>query len=556
MPRPLKELARSMENEPQTLAQAFLEAVQTWPRNEAIVAADGRRYLYADMLRETSEMVRVLTTLECQAGDRVAIWLPNRPEWAFLQYACALLGLVIVPVNARYRAAEVEHVLSTARAKVLFLQPRFLSNDYLGRLTEIAHGQVGVGNQAQVAALGQLRNIVLLDWTQANGRPPPGTTTLEDVLRASGPAPDEARLAELAGARRGDEILWVFWTSGSTGRPKGAQLTQDAVGNVWHWTHRVAPFHPTDRVLTTLPVFYIAGNYWCLLSALLNGAAVIMAEYLTPEDLVERCGRKRVTVFSGVPFMLKELVHHPAFDPRAFASVRMGFCGGASLPAEDTRTIIERIGYDFLIQVYGMTELQAFCMCTDPDDPLKVVPETCGRPFPGYEMRIVDPASGENVPSGDPGELIVRGRTLRDYEGISAAERAQFFDSEGFYHTDDIMRVRPDGRYVFITRAKDLIKVGGENVAAVEIEAVLKTHPKIFTAQVVGIPDERRGEIPAALVELRPGEALTLAELRAWCRTRMAPFKIPRTLKVVEAGSWPIASASGKVERYKLADML
>lgn len=250
-----------MENKPDTLAQAFLEAVGRWPRNEAIVAANGRRYLYADMLAETCEMVRVLTSLGCQAGDRVAIWLPNRPEWAFLQYACALLGLVIVPVNARYRAAEVEHVLATARATLLFLQPRFLSNDYLGRLAEIGHGTLGVGADAQLAALPLLRTIVLLDWTRADGPPPPGTTTLEDVLAASGPAPDAAALAALAAARRGDEVLWVFWTSGTTGRPKGAQLTQDAVGNVWHWTRRVAPFHPTDRVLTTLPIFYIAGNY-------------------------------------------------------------------------------------------------------------------------------------------------------------------------------------------------------------------------------------------------------------------------------------------------------
>lgn len=532
--------------EPRTVAEAFLNAVDEFADNEAIVGADGRRFSYADMAGEVTRMVVALRALNCRPGDRVAIWLANRPEWIFLEYACALMGLLLVPVNARYRADEAEYVLVQSRAKLLFTQDRFLTNDYLARLHEIAGGPLGEGERPSIPKLPHLERIVVMDCT-----PPPGAVALAQVLGAEVPAVD---LHALAAARTPDDPLWLFWTSGSTNRPKGAILGQEGVTNVWNYTLR-ARITGNDRILTTFPVYYIGGNYWSLLAAMLHGGAVIMSWELTAEEIVRMCRDEKVTVLNGIPFMLKDIVHDPAYDPAAFETVRMGFFGGATLPPEDTKTIFDRIGYDYMIQVYGMTELHGFATTTEPDDPMEVMMLTCGRALPGFDIRLVDPETGEDVPDGEPGEFITRGNRLLDYEGISDEDRARFFDAEDYYHTGDVLRMRPDGRYEFVSRIKDLIKVSGENVAAAEVELVLKTHPKVFTPQVIGVVDAARGEVPAALIELHEGQTLELEELRAWCHSRMAPFKVPRRLHIVPPGGWPRA-ASGKIARFKLHELL
>lgn len=531
---------------PNTIAEAFVNAVAAFPDNEAVVGADGSRFSYTELGAEVARMVAVLRSLDCGKGDRVAIWLANRPEWTFLQYACALLGVVIIPINARNRAAEAEYVLAQSRAKVLFTQGHFLTNNYLARLQEIADGPLGTGERAGIAKLPVLERVVVLD-----GDAPPGTMAF-DRLDTSGAAAVD--MAAMAAQRRPDDHLWIFFTSGTTNRPKGAILQHNAIVNIWDWTHLVR-MRVDDRILTSFPVYYVAGNYWCLLAAMVHGAAVIMSGELTADETVRLCREEKVTVLSGIPFLLKDIIHDPAFDASAFETVRMGFIGGAVFPADDTREIVERIGYDYLIQVYGMTETHGVTMSTAPDDPFDIMVSTCGRPLPSFEIRLIDPETGQDVPDGEPGALITRGCRLVDYEGMSEEDRTQFFDDQGYYHTGDVLRKRPDGRYEFVTRARDLIKVGGENATAAEIERVLKEHPKAFTVQVIGVPDAQRGEVPAAFFELQPGESLELDELRDWCRSRMAPFKAPRHLRIVPPGGWP-RTATDKIARFRLNEML
>lgn len=536
-----------MSDIPQTVAQAFIKTTTAVPEKEAIVGADGRRYSYAELRREVERIVRALQALGYGPGDRVAVWLSNRPEWVFVEYACALLGALLVPVNARFRAQEAAYVLKTARAKALFTQPRFLTNDYLERLREVAGGDLGRGDRAEIATLPDLEHIVLIE-----GEPVAGTLSLEALQGRAEGSPD---LEGLADQVRPDDPAWIFWTSGSTGHPKGAVLSHSSISNIWNWTTLAAEMNSEDRILTSFPIFYVGGNFWCVLAALVHGATLVMSAEFDAESIVRSCRDEQVTVLSGIPFMLKEIVHDPNFDPDAFATVRIGFFGGATMPQADIETLVERIGYEHFLQIYGMTELQGISVTPRASDPRDIQLTTCGYPLPGFELRLVDPDTEEEIDGEGTGEAWFKGRIILDYEGLTAADRAKLFTPDGYLRTGDVLHRRADGRFEFVTRVKDLIKVGGENVAAAEIERVLKDHPKVFNVQVIGIVDDRRGEIPAAFVELAPDVELTLEELRSWARPRMAPFKVPRRLRIVTADEWPRTS-SAKIARFRLLELL
>lgn len=528
---------------PKTVAEAFIRSVERFEGRTALVTAAGVAISYGDLRERVAEAISILRSLSCAAGDRIAIWLPNCPEWPVLQYAAALLGLVIVPVNLRYRAAEAEYALRLSGAKVLFVQDAFLTNNYIQRLEDIARGPLGRGTRAEIRALDRLEYIVRMVGTAAI----PGTLTYQSLRTRVAPASD---LAELAACRAPEDPLWLFWTSGTTSQPKGTQLPQSAIENVWNWTLRVR-LRSDDRVLVSRPYFYIAGNYWCMLAPMLHGALAVIGQMFTPNEIITLCRRERVTVLSGNPLLLKAVVDDPSYDAEAFKHVRFGYLGGSGFSTEDLRLIKEKIGYRYVIHTYGMTELQGFVTSTDPDDPTEIVAGTCGTPLPGFEMKLSDIETGEEVHGSGDGELCTHGRGRVQYLGISTDDCATLFDAQGWFRTGDLMRRRDDGRWQFLGRVKDLIKVGGENVSPGEIEAVLLRHPKIKQAAVVSVPDPRRGEVPAAFVEVAANACVDPLELAAWCRTQMAPFKIPASFDLVAPGSWPMTS-TGKIAKREL----
>ena len=533
----------SLLSPPKTVAEAFLRSVVQYSDRTALVTTAGSRISYRELRERVAEAVAVFRSLSCNAGDRIAIWLPNCPEWAVLQYAAALLGLVIVPINLRYRAAEAESALRSSGAKALFIQDAFLTNDYIQRLKDIARGQLGQGSRAQIPALDRLEYIVRIAGTNVV----PGTLSYPFLRSQVQPADD---LPELAARRAPADLLWIFWTSGSTSTPKGAQLTQAAIENVWNWTVRVR-LGSGDRVLVSRPFFYIAGNYWCMLAPMLHGAQAVIGQLFTPNEIIELCRRERITVLSGNPLLLKAVVNDSSYDARAFEHVRFGYLGGSAFSSEDLLLIKQKIGYEYVIHTYGMTELEGFVTSTGPDDPPEIVAGTCGTPLPGFKMKLRNPETGEDIHGSGEGELCTTGRGLVDYQGISAADRAMLFDAQGWFRTGDLMLRRDDGRWQFLGRVKDLIKVGGENVSASEIEAVLQRHPKIGQAVVVSIPDARRGEAPAAFIEAIAGERIDPEDLTRWCRDQMAPFKVPVSFDFVEPGSWPMTS-TGKIAKREL----
>ena len=540
-----------MNKIPQTIAEAYIRTTRRVPDKEAVVSADGRRYTYGQVRTEVERLTTALHTLGCGPGDRVAVWLANSPEWVFAEFACALLGVLIVPVNSRFRAEEAAYVLKTAHAKVLITQPSFLTNNYLERLYTIAGGELGTGEDTAIAELPELRSIVLTDGDAVRG-----TVTLDTLLARAAGANIELDFEALAAERRPEEPALIFWTSGSTGHPKGAVMSNECISNVWNWTTLAAQIDENDRILTSFPVFYAAGNLWCILAPMVHGATLVMSAQFDAASVVKACRDEKVTVLSGIPFMLKEIVHDPNFDPSAFSSVRVGFFGGATMPRTDIEVLVERLGYKHFLQSFGMTETQGIALTTRASDPREIQLGTCGQPLPGFNAKLVDPDTGQEVVGVGTGEIWFKGRTHLRYEGLTAEEKSQFYSDDGYFRSGDVLYRRPDGNYEFVTRVKDLIKVGGENVAAAEIERVLREHPSIFNVQVVGLVDDRRGEIPAAFVELTSDATeLTLDALRAWASERMAPFKIPRKLRLMRADEWP-RTPSTKIARFQLASLL
>ncbi len=494
---------------------------------------------YAQIEQRVRAAISILRRLDCRAGDRVGICLPNRPEWPVLSYAAALLGLCIVPINVRLRAGELAHVLRHSRPKAIFSQERFLSNDLLVRYRE-AVTQLGAEN-ADFAA--QSIRLVLVDDSAHAGALSYRSLEAEGV--------EKLDLAELARERSASDPLWLFWTSGTTSTPKGVLLAQSAIATVWNWT-RLAGYRADDRVLVSRPLFYIAGHFWCMLGPLLHGALAVIGERFTPEEIVRLCAEERISVLSGNPLLLKQVVTDRTFDATAFSQVRLGYFSGSSISFDDLKRIKHSIPYRSLLQTYGATELTGFACSTLPDDTLESAHASCGYPLPDVEMHLVDAETGVAVPQGSIGTLLAKTRSFIDYVGVSSADRPKLLTDDGWIRTGDLMRQHPDGRYEFIGRIKDLIKVGGENVAASEIERVLLAHPAIKEAAVVAIADAQRGEVPFAYVELEHEASLSDVEIQAWCRERMAPFKVPRFVAFMRDGSWPM-TATGKIAKNELA---
>lgn len=537
-------LAAADGSAPESLARAFARNVERYAGNEAIKPPDGPAISYADLGRRVREALAVFGHLRLTAGDRIAICLPNSPEWAVMTCAAALAGLCVVPINLRYREDELLHALSGSGAKVLFAVTQFLSNSVLDRLRALAGGSFGGAKErGPIAALPRLEHLVFCDDADV-----PGSASYAGLARACSPV--QTSFHELADTRSGEDPMWLFWTSGTTSRPKAALLPQSTIEIVWQWT-TLAGYRPDDRVLTSRPLFYIAGHFWSMLGPLVQGACSVIASRFSAEEMVQLCASERITILSGNPVMFKRLIQSDAFDAGAFRRVRLGYFGGSALPLDEMRKIRDAIGFESLIQTYGMTELGGFIMSTLPTDSLETACASCGAVFTDIELKLVSPDTGRPVAQGETGLLLTRGQKLIRYENLPEEERSRLYDAQGWYRTGDLMRQLPDGRYQLVGRLKDLIKVGGENVTAAEIEDTLMQHPAVSLVAVIGRKDADKGEVPVAFVEFKPGAALSVAELKAWSKAHMAPYKVPADIYEMQAQEWPMTS-TGKIAKHTL----
>ncbi|MGH7806297.1 MAG: class I adenylate-forming enzyme family protein [Candidatus Binatia bacterium] len=516
-----------------TLVAAFERACAEQGDRVAVITG-GVELTFRELRTNAEPWARALAALRVEKGDRVGVLLPNVIEWLYLDYAAGCLGAVIVPVNGRYRPAELEKFLDAADLRVLFAHDEFLTNDYLERLAEvlpeIASAEPGTWRAAKSPSL---EHVVAMGTRKLRGMMPrekflAGTATVD--------AKEVAARARRVGPR---DPGWIFYTSGSTGEPKGVVAPQDSVVNLrayWRAQGRTAD----DRMLCPMPLYYIGGHFVSFLTPLLSGASVVLGQTFDVDEIVSLLQAHDVTFFGNVPPTFTQIMHHPALEGRDLSSVRAGFVAGSAFSLPQLEAWSKRLGIPRFMGGFGMTETLGGASCTSPDDPLEVAGTTVGRPIEGFEFEIRHPETRARMPVGEPGELWVRGRIMLGYHGMSAADYAEYVTPDGWFRTGDLLVERADGRYSYVARLKDLIKVRGENVSAPQVEADLVRHSDVVEAAVVGVPDEVRGEAVVAYVQRQAGSTLTKDALRAWCKELMAPHKVPQHFVWIDrAEAWP-----------------
>jgi acyl-CoA synthetase (AMP-forming)/AMP-acid ligase II len=521
-----------------TVGAVLDEAAEAWPEHEAVVysAYDdmgiSERWTFAELRERALAVARAFVSSGFEPGERVAIWATNRPEWIEVQFGAAYAGIVLVPLNPLYRAEELRFVLGKTGASACFLEPENRG----ANLWEILDG---------VAA-----ELPGLDLRVAFGEAPDDTgISLGAWLAAAGP--DAAAEVERRRARvTTDDLSQIQFTSGTTGFPKGAELRHGALtANAALFAHG-AEFHLGGRHCNPMPFFHCGGCVMATIGCVSKGSAQLPTLTFDAARMVRTIDAEQATSAGAVPTMLIGLEEEVDRTGGSLESLDVVVTGGAPVPVDVERRWIERFGVRFTI-TYGMTEASPVITMSLPGDPEELQIATCGPPLPHVEVDVVDLSTREPVPIGEQGELRTRGFLVMNGYWDEPRATADTIEPGGWLRSGDLARMDENG-YVSITgRAKDMIIRGGENIYPAEIEDALRGLPEVLDASVIGVPDERYGEQVAAFVRLHEGTSLTLDSMRAKLSDRVARFKIPRHLVVVD--EWP-TTPSGKVQKFKLRE--
>jgi fatty-acyl-CoA synthase len=481
----------------QTLGEVLVRQAHERGDAEALVTAT-RRISYSDLLLRAQSAASTLHSLGVRRGDHVGILMGNDEKWLALFYGAALVGAVTVPVNTRFKAAEIDFCLKQADCKALFYVPRFLNIDFRAMVKE-----TGFKSAFDITR-------PLPEWSSSIG----------DLLVTP------------------EDTLLIQFTSGTTAYPKGAQLTHDnMLRDAWAAGMRIG-IRPDDRYFNCRPFFHVAGSTLSALMALVAGATLVTLPTFEAGAALELMERERCTLISGNDTLFQMLMGHEDFRKRKL-SLRGGW---AAAGPQTMRKIIDVLGAKAICAAYGLSEASPNVVMSDWRDPEELRVNGLAKPHDGVELRIVD------------GEIQVRGWNVMKgyYNNPEANEKA--FTAGGWLRTGDLGELTADGRLRMVGRLKDVFRVGGENVAPAEVEEILLAHPAIETAQVIGVPDKRLGEVPAAYVTLRSGQQVSEAEILAWLKPKCANFRLPRYLRIVEDFESIGMTASGKVQKTKLRE--
>jgi acyl-CoA synthetase (AMP-forming)/AMP-acid ligase II len=504
------------------------------------------RATYRELAEQAEHVARGLIGLGIRPGDRVAVLMPNSVLCAATMFGVSMAGATIVPINGRFRAVDVRGVLEDAEVSAVLLSD--LADEYFDYAQLMLDAIPGLGDaedpaRVEVPALPFLRFVVLL-----GDRARPGTVgraTFDQAAAATDPAAVDARRA---GSRIRDTAMILF-TSGTTSRPSGCRLSHEAVVRDWTAVARVLGVTAEDRIWMPLPFFHMAG-IGLTTTALSQGGAVITDLHFDAGRALEQLERDRATILYGTfPPVSLALIEHPRFAEADLSAVRASALVGTE---PIMRRVQEALAPAVVFSTWGMTETAGVATITPLDDTEDGRLTSCGKALPGLEVAIADPETGELLGPDTPGEIVMRGPTLFDGYYGDPEKTARTFHPDGWMRSGDRGVMDADGRLRFIDRIKDMLRVGGENVASAEIEAWINQHPAVHMSQVVGVPDDRLDEVPAAFVELRPGATATEQDIIDHCKGKIASFKVPRHVRIVT--EWPMSAT--KVQKFKLREQL
>lgn len=492
---------------------------------------------YADLPARALQITRALMQQGIKPGDRVAIWAPNGVRWVLAAIGLQMAGAVMVPINTRMKAAEAADVLERSGTRVLFMVGDFLDIDYPAMLA------------AQCPATVELRVLM----TERSGAPMADTLDWDQFLQlpdaySESETCSEADARSRAEAVGPDDLADLMFTSGTTGKPKGVMSAHGGCLQAFTEFVRVLGLQPGDRYLVINPFFHAFGYKAGWVTCLIAGATILPQSVFDAEEVFTRIAQDRVNVLPGPPTLYLSLLAHPRLADADLSSLRVAVTGAATIPPVLIERMRNELGFDVVTTAYGLTECGGLATICDPGDDAATIASTSGRAIEGTQVSI-QAADGRILPAGASGEICLRGfHVMQGYHQNEAAT-AEAIDEHGWLHTGDIGALDARGYLTITDRIKDMFIVGGFNCYPAEIEAVLTEHPAIAQSAVIGVPDERMGEVGCAYIVRRPGNPLDEAELIGWARERMANYKVPRHVRFIS--TMPV-NASNKVTKTDL----
>jgi fatty-acyl-CoA synthase len=510
----------------ETIGANLERTVARFADREALVeVATGRRWTYAELNAAVDEVALGLLARGIEPGDRVGIWAPNCAEWVITQYATAKIGAILVNVNPAYRTHELAYVVKQSGMRTIVSAVSFKTSDYRGMLTEIDFPDVvyiGEPSWAELVAAGATRN--------------------RDEL--------VARAATLAF----DDPINIQYTSGTTGFPKGATLSHHNIANNGYFVGELLSYTEEDRICLPVPLYHCFGMVMGNLAATSHGACIVLpSPGFDPAAALAAVAQEKITSLYGVPTMFIAELGLANFAEYDLSSLRTGIMAGSPCPVEVMKRVIAEMHMTEVAICYGMTETSPVSTMTRSDDGLARRTETVGRVLPHLESKVVDPATGLTVDRGRPGELCTRGYSVMLGYWDQPEATAEAIDRARWMHTGDLATMDADGYVSIVGRIKDLVIRGGENVYPREVEEFLYAHPDVSDVQVIGVPDPRYGEELMAWVIMRPGaeEPLTAEAVKEYCQGRLAHYKVPRYVHVVD--EFPM-TVTGKVRKVEMRE--
>ncbi len=501
---------------------------------------------YEQFRRDVDECAAALISLGVKAGDHVAVWATNVPEWFITFWATTKIGAVLVTVNTAYKIHEIEYLLKQSDTHTLVMIEYCKDINYKEILEELCPEleTLEAGKPLYSKNLPFLRNVVTVGFSMQ------GCLTWDEMLSRSSLIPRE-EVRRRASLVKPDDVCNMQYTSGTTGFPKGVMLTHRNIVNNGKTIGDRMDLSTADRMMIQVPMFHCFGMVLSMTSMMTHGGTLCPIPYFSPKSSLSCVNDEKITCFNGVPTMFIAMFNHPDFSKTDFSYMRTGIMAGANCPADLMRRAADEMNMKEIISVYGQTEASPGCTMGEVNEDIDHRVETVGSAFPGVECKIIDPETGEELPDGESGEFVARGfNIMKGYYKMPEAT-AQAIDEEGWLHSGDICMRTNDGYYKVTGRLKDMIIRGGENLYPREIEEFYLTHSKVRDVQVVGVPDEKYGEECCAWIILHKGETSDENEMREFGNSYIARHKVPRYFLFVD--EFPM-NAAGKILKYKMRD--
>ncbi|WP_282020460.1 AMP-binding protein [Planomicrobium okeanokoites] len=532
----------------QTVGEVVRERATLHPDTEAYVYPEHNiRKTYKEFDEETDRLAKAFMGIGIEKGEHVAIWSDNKREWLLSQFATGKMGGVLVTVNTSYQSSELEYLLKQSDSTTLILGEEFKGNNYIDIINtvcpELKESRKG---EIDSAVLPKFKRVIVMSENQN-----PGIFTWSEFEAFADRVSDE-QLEERFQSMDPDDVINIQYTSGTTGFPKGVMLTHLNVVNNGKLVGDTMNLTEHDRLCIPVPFFHCFGCVLGTMAAVTHSTTMVIAEQFEPKRVLQMVQDEKCTGLHGVPTMFIAELNHPDFASFDTSTLRTGIMAGSPCPIEVMKKVISDMGASEITIAYGQTESSPVITQTRADDDIEKRVSTVGKPHAEVEVKIIDPATGETVPAGVPGELCTRGYHIMKgyYQNEEATRNA--IDPEGWLHTGDIAVEDEDGYIAITGRIKDMVIRGGENIYPREIEEFLYSHYAIQDVQVVGVPDPKYGEELMAWIILKEGESLDAEELRDYCTGKISRHKIPRYFEFTK--EYPM-TASGKIQKFKLREL-